>query len=41
MGAKATVTLPQAARVVSLTSGAQLRVTDVDGKTLVSRLAPA
>lgn len=41
MGAKAIVTLPQAASATLPTSGAQLRVTDVDGKTFASRLNPA
>ena len=41
MGAKAIVTLPQAASATSPTSGAQLRVTDVDGKTFASSLTPA
>jgi thiosulfate dehydrogenase (quinone) len=41
MGAKALVTLPQAASATSPTPGAQLRVTDVDGKTFTSSLIPA
>jgi thiosulfate dehydrogenase (quinone) len=41
MGAKALVTLPQAASATSPTPGAQLRVTDVDGKTFTSSLVPA
>jgi hypothetical protein len=41
MGAKAVVTLPQAASATSPTPGAQLRVTDVDGKTFTSSLIPA
>jgi thiosulfate dehydrogenase (quinone) len=41
MGASAIVTLPPTANAASPTSGAQLRVTDVDGQTFTSTFAPA
>jgi uncharacterized membrane protein YphA (DoxX/SURF4 family) len=41
MGAEAIVTLPPAASATSRMSGAELRVTDVDGKTFISSLVPA
>ena len=41
MGAAAVVSLPPPANAAMLRSGAQLRVTDVDGKTFVSRLTPS
>jgi thiosulfate dehydrogenase (quinone) len=41
MGAAAVVTLPPPANAAPLVSGAQLRVTDVDGKTFAASLKPA
>ena len=41
MGAKAIVTLPPMAHMASAASAAQLRVTDVDGRTFASSLGPA
>lgn len=41
MGARAIVTLPPTAKVATPASNAQLRVTDVDGKTFTSRLTPS
>ena len=41
MGAKAIVTLPPPGNAIPPTSGARLRVTDVDGRTFASSLGPA
>ena len=38
MGAAPVVTLPPPANAPALTAGAQLRVTDVDGKTFATRV---
>jgi thiosulfate dehydrogenase (quinone) len=41
VGARAVVTLPKPADVGATRAGADLRITDVDGKTFGAHLAPA
>ncbi len=41
VGAKAVITLPPPANADATRAGAQLRITDVDGKTFACNLAPA
>ena len=41
VGAKAVVTLPPPANAGAIRAGAELRITDVDGKTFASKLTPA
>ena len=41
VGARAVVTLPPPANPQAATAGAELRITDVDGRTFASRLSPA